>query len=183
MKSQKKQEWIIKGYQLVAEEGFASLNVESIARSMGKNKSSFYHYFGDLELFVQELLSYHLERAAQLAEQANACANIRPCLVNLFLDYKPDHFFHKQLRINRSNPAFRQCFERVFDIYEKATLDKWANYLGLHEQPLFAKTFLHLIAENFLLKITMDNYNQEWLNNYLAELSAMLRQMNPGAPT
>lgn len=163
---------------MIAENGFNRISIESIARSMSKSKSSFYHYFGDLELFIEDLLDHHEERSVLFAREISTCEHIRPDMVNIFVDYKTDLFFHKQLRINRANPTYKQCFEKVFHKYEVAILDNWAIFLGLEKQKAFAQAFLHLIAENFLLKITLDSYSHEWLDNYLEEIAVMLRQMN-----
>ena len=64
MKSQKKQEWVTEGYQMVANNGFNSLSIKSIAFTIKKSKSSFYHYFGDKAIFEAELLNYHLDRGS-----------------------------------------------------------------------------------------------------------------------
>lgn len=181
MKGQKKLEWIEEGYRVVAEEGFNNLNIESIARSIDKNKSSFYHYFGDLDWFKSELLSYHLDRAKEFAEAINACKDIRPGIIEVFVAYKTDLFFHKRLRIHRSNPEYKKCFEKVYEMYESAVLVKWAHFLGLDNQPHLASNFLNLMAENFLLQITQDSYSAAWLDSYLQNASAILRQMNAGS--
>ena len=163
---------------MVSELGFKSLNIESLARSLDKNKSSFYHYFGDLEIFESELLDHHLELARGFAEEVAACENIRTDMINVFVEHKADLFFHKRLRINRSNPAYKKCFEKVFDLYENAILDQWSEFLGLQNQRMFARTFLRLITENFLLQITQDSFTHEWLDNYLREVAGVLQQMH-----
>ena len=44
--------WIVKGYELFAIYGFKGLKVETISREVGKKKSSFYHYFVDMDNFM-----------------------------------------------------------------------------------------------------------------------------------
>jgi len=44
--------WIKAGYETFALTGLSSLKIEPLAKKVGKNKSSFYHYFADIELFV-----------------------------------------------------------------------------------------------------------------------------------
>ena len=78
MKKKNRESWIDMGYQLVSQKGFRSINIESLSRALKKNKSSFYHYFGDLEIFIEELLGHHLERAEQFSQQAKACATSEP---------------------------------------------------------------------------------------------------------
>ena len=176
--SSKQLEWIKTGYGLVAQHGFNNLNIESIAREMKKNKSSFYHYFGELDIFTSELLSYHVERSEDFSRRVGECESIQPSLIHVFLDYKHDLFFHKQLRIHRSNKEFQLCFERAFANYEAAFMDNWVDFLGLQKQPHLAKTFLNLMVENFMLKITQDSYSYDWINTYLEEASAMIKQLN-----
>jgi len=172
--------WIQQGYLKVAEEGFSNLNIESLARELDKSKSSFYHYFGDLEVFESGLLDFHIQQVEIFSEAIKACETIQPDVLNLFLEYKTDLFFHKQLRINRDKAEFKKCFEKAFSKVEEALLDKWTDYLGLGDQQLFATAFLRLIAENFLLQMSERNFGEKWLNNYLEEIASLLRQMNPG---
>lgn len=164
---------------MVADSGFGSISVELISRQVGKNKSSFYHHFGDTEVFTDELLAYHLLRAEQFAKEVDLCESIKPGMINVFLLYKTDFFFHKQLRIERTNPEYKKCFEKVFELYETAVLEKWAVFLKLDNQQQLASTFLRLISENFLLQITQDSYTFDWLSNYLDEVAIMLSQLKP----
>lgn len=39
------------------------MKVERLAKAVGKNKSSFYHFFADLEVFTDFLLKYHLAQS------------------------------------------------------------------------------------------------------------------------
>jgi dTDP-4-dehydrorhamnose reductase len=85
--------------------------------------------------------------------------------------------FHRQLRIQRGNPRYKACFEKAFQKTEEVMIDQWASFFQLEGQPNFAKTFLHLVSENFLLQIHEDTYGEAWLNNYLEEITNILKQM------
>ncbi|MGK0388382.1 MAG: AcrR family transcriptional regulator [Maribacter sp.] len=178
MSSQKSLQWVEEGYNLFSKNGINSINIESIARRINKNKSSFYHYFGDIDFFEAELLKFHIHKAEQFAELAKKCKSIKPELLNLFIEHKTDLLFHKQLRINRHKPAYKKCFETAFEKLDEAMIDNWADFLGLKTQQLFAKTFLHLIAENFLLQITEQTFDYNWLNNYLDDVNSIFKQMS-----
>ena len=178
MSSKKYLQWIEEGYSLASNNGIKSLNIELTARRLNKNKSSFYHYFGDIEVFLEELLKLHINKVEQLAKLAKNCKSVNPELLNLFIEYKDDLFFHKQLRINRDEPEFKRCFEEAFKKVDNAIIDQWSDFLGLQDQPLFAQAFLYLIADNFLLQITPQTFNYEWLNKYLKGISTLLIQMN-----
>ena len=170
-------DWIDCGYHLVATQGFGTVNIESTARAMGKSKSSFYHYFGDWEGFEEFLLNHHITRAMAFAHEVTECKEIVPDLVHLLIDYKTDFFFHKQLRINRERPDFKTCFEKVHELFEKAVIDQWVAFLSLQDRPFLAAQTLRLISENFLLQITEEHYDFDWLKNYLQEASGLVLSM------
>ena len=158
---------------------FSGLSVELISRKVGKNKSSFYHHFGDLEVFKGELLSHHVQQARLFSTELEKCVSIRPGMIHVFLRYKADFLFHKQLRIGRGNLEFQRCFESVHSLFETAIGETWARYLELENQKPLSKTFLRLVSENFLLQITEENYTFEWLDNYLSEVSTLLAKLKP----
>ena len=178
MKGKSKQIWLEKGYGMISQKGFTNVNVESIARTINKNKSSFYHYFGDWDGYEESLLTYHLNLAEEFALKLNGCQHIIPDMVDIFLEHKTDIFFHKQLRINRDRPHFKKCFESVFNIFEKAILEKWKSFLMLENHSFLAAKILALLSENFLLKITYENYTQEWMYNYLLEVVQLVDDIN-----
>ena len=178
MLSSKKTEWIIAGYQLVGIKGFDAVNVEQIARSLEKNKSSFYHYFGESPIYTEALLEYHLSRGHELKLKLEQIENILPDILPLFLEFKEDLLFHKQLRINRSDEQKKRCFENVFTLFENSILKQWVAFLGFENRPMIARTFLHLISENFLLQITESNFTQEWLESYLMDIAKVIGQLS-----
>ena len=178
MKGKNKQEWIEKGYFMISEQGFKAISVESLARLMNKNKSSFYHYFGNWETYEESLLDHHYQLSKPFAEKVAKCETIIPDIANLFIEHRTDIFFHKQLRIHRTKPHFQQCFESVFKLFEDAVLDKWSAFLGMNNQSFLASRFLVLLSENFLLQITHDQYNFDWLKNYFLENAKLMQNLN-----
>ena len=168
-----KQAWILEGYALFAKEGPKGLKVEVLAKLVNKSKSSFYHYFADVEGFTTALLAYHLDRAAIMAEKEQACTNIIPELLNVILDFKQDLLFHRQLRVHRSNPSFKACYEKINQHIDHSILDIWAELIGLSKQKQLASAFLALITENFFLQLTEETLTYDWLLNYFNELRSM----------
>lgn len=176
MSNDKEQQWLAEGYRLFAQSGAAALNIQQIARNINKNKSSFYHYFGDMESFIPALLQYHIEQASIFADDIKACTTIKPDLIELFVEHKNDLLFHKHLRMQREKEAFKNCYEKAFAHMEEAFLEKWMEFLGLTDRPMFAGTFLNMTVENFLLRITEQNLNYDWLDNYLNEVQNFIKQ-------
>jgi AcrR family transcriptional regulator len=175
-----KEIWISEAYQLVASVGFDKLSVESLARQVGKNKSSFYHYFGDLELFENVLLDYHINATKDFASEINKCQSLNPDVLILMIQMKIDLFFHKQLRINREKSSHKACFEKSYQIFQDAIFDKWIAFLGLSNQKFFGEALLNLASENFLLRITPANFTFDWLVAYVSEFAEMMRKIHKG---
>lgn len=177
MNTSKREIWLEEGYHLFAKAGTNSLNIELISRNIGKSKSSFYHYFGDLENYIDELLKLHIKKSKGMSEEIRNCKTIKPDMVNIFLKRKTDVLFHKNLRLEREITKYKNCYEKVFNDIASAMMDKWQSFLGLDTRPMFANTFLYLIADNFLLRVTEANYSEAFLNAYLQELKLLISQM------
>ncbi|GAB4199331.1 MAG: hypothetical protein OHK0057_31250 [Thermoflexibacter sp.] len=170
-----KQEWILVGYELFAKEGPKGLKVEVIARKVGKSKSSFYHYFADMEVFTELLLHYHIEQAKIIGQKERMCKNVVPELLLLLVEIKQDLLFNRQLRIHRNIPAFKDCFEKVNREIGEAIIGIWAEMLGIPTQESLANLVLGLTMENFYLQITEETLNYDWLLNYVQEIRLMVQ--------
>lgn len=171
-----RQIWLLYGYKLFANKGPNGLKIEILARSVKKSKSSFYHYFADLELFTELLLEYHLERSKIIADKERLCKNVIPDLLTLLLEFKQDLLFNRQLRINRQNNEFKLCFEKASKEVGQAIIGIWAETLGLTDNSNLANMVLNLSLENFYLQITEQSLTYEWLLNFVSELQIMVKE-------
>ena len=174
MKNEHMQPWILAGYELFADDGPQGLKVEVISRKVKKSKSSFYHHFADLEVFIEYLLDYHLERAKIIAQREGSCKNINPELINVLIDVKQDLLFNRQLRINRSVESFNNCFEKSNKLVGEAILMLWAKEIELSDNLSIAQVVLGLVLENFYLQITKKTLTFDWLLNYFKEIQLMV---------
>ena len=77
------------------------LKVEVLAREVGKSKSSFYHCFADLDIFVDELLCFHVVKSSEIFNRVKLCENLVPDIFEVLYEFKEDAFFNLQLSINR----------------------------------------------------------------------------------
>jgi AcrR family transcriptional regulator len=178
MKNDLEKTWIEAGYEIFSNEGINGLKIEKIARQVGKNKSSFYHLFSDIDIFQEKLLDYHIQRAKLIAIDASNCKSVEPDLLNLFIDIKQDLLFNKQLRVGRENLAFEKCFKKANELVEEKFFDIWLKTLGLENQPDIARNFLTLTSENFYLQITKENLNKDWLLQYLNQLIKFVKDIH-----
>ena len=61
--------WIKTGYEIFALSGENGLKIEVLAKKVGISKSSFYHHFADLEIFIAYLLKFHLHQSEVMADK------------------------------------------------------------------------------------------------------------------
>ncbi|MEO1655109.1 MAG: TetR/AcrR family transcriptional regulator [Bacteroidota bacterium] len=172
--SEKQIPWIREGYKVFAQEGPPGLKIERLARAVEKNKSSFYHYFADLEIFTEELLKYHLKRAYEIAEIEKQSQNLEE-LMGVMVAHKEDLLFNRQLRVHRTRPLFMACLQETNEIFGQSIMHIWAQALGLEYNSYLAALVLKLSIENFFLQITEEHMNISWLKNYFQEIREMVQ--------
>ncbi|MGD1847163.1 MAG: TetR/AcrR family transcriptional regulator [Salibacteraceae bacterium] len=167
--------WIQAGYAVFAQAGPDALKVESLAREVGKSKSSFYHHFADLEVFTEILLHYHLSRAAVIAQREAQAKQVIPDLLLVILDVKEDLLFSRQVRIHRNRNGYTEVLEKVNQLTGEAMIGIWAQALGLDHNTQLAGMVLRLSLENFYLQITEATLNYDWLVAYIENLQTIVK--------
>lgn len=150
------------------------MKIEVLARKVNINKSSFYHHFADLEIFIEQLLEYHIERAKIIAAKERECKTMIPDLLNVLVEYKEDLLFSRQLRINRNNILFKECYEKSNQIVGDSILGIWAAELGLKDNSGLANLVLKLTLDNFYLQINEETFTYEWLLDFVDEFKLMV---------
>ena len=52
-----KEKWLEEGYEEFAQDGPENLSINQIAKKIGASRSSFYHHFAEIDLFIDERLA------------------------------------------------------------------------------------------------------------------------------
>ena len=178
MKNQIELPWIEAGYQLFSKEGPAGLKVDILARTVGISRSSFYHLFGDLDIFQEKLLMYHSEMASNDAESVKLCKNIEPDFLLMMIKYQDYFFFNRQLRIHRENETFRRGFEDAISQIQKEASAIWSDMVGLEHKPEMARNIFRIAADILFHRITRETMNYEWLLGFLKEIKLLIKGMD-----
>lgn len=165
-----KEIWIEEAYSIFAFEGHQAIKVEILAKRIGKSKSSFYHFFADLNLFLEELCHYHVQKASEIAKNASALPQDSKALIHFLLAVKSDIFFQRELRVHRQQPLFEKTITRSHTPVENALLPIFAKAIGLAQDLFAAKMILHLTIENFYLQVQPNSFTEQWLMQYLNNL-------------
>lgn len=116
-----KEKWLEIGYRHFAEYGPENLSVNKISQEIGASRASFYHYFGDTGIFIDELLTKHWHIVEGFNEMGGAkCQNLFPDLYALIAEYPVPHLFTIQLFHSRSRPEFNFLFIKSYEAISKA---------------------------------------------------------------
>lgn len=167
--------WIKTGYEIFALAGENGLKIEVLAKKVGISKSSFYHHFADLEIFVEHLLKSHLIQSEAMADKEKNAKNIDPELINILVEHKLDLLFNRQLRINQQRQHYQETLDKSNQIMGNEFVKLWAKDLNLNLSQGQLESLFELALENFYLQINAENLNSTWLSAYFNNLKRIAR--------
>jgi AcrR family transcriptional regulator len=173
-----KETWIQAGYETFALSGPGGLKVEPLAKKVGISKSSFYHHFADLELFLEVLLKHHLQQAHIIAHKEQQAKNIDPEGIQIIITHKTDLLFNRQLRIHQNNNAFANTLLQSDTIVGDAFKLIWIRDINLPFSHTQIDHLFTLALESFFLQINADNLHYQWLSGYFANLKQTAKQLS-----
>jgi AcrR family transcriptional regulator len=165
-----KEIWIKTGYEIFALTGQIGLKIEPLAKKVGISKSSFYHHFADIELFIDFLLKYHIEQSYIIAGKEKNAKNIDPELINVLVAHRTDLLFNRQLRIHENVQLFAKTLLQSNKIIGNSFKTVWVKDLNSSLTQKQIDGVFELALENFFLQINEDNLNYKWLSAYFASL-------------
>ncbi len=162
---------------MFAEAGSDALKVEALARRVNKNKSSFYHYFGDLETFKLRLVDHHTARAKIIVEEERHCQSIDPDLIELLVKYEREVLFHRQLLINHHTPPYGESYATITTQGIDAILKIWNKELGIAAHSSLGRGLLRIGLENLFQRSSPQNITCQHLTNSFRELKTVALEL------
>lgn len=160
---------------MLALQGENALKIEILAKKIGISKSSFYHHFADMQLFVEALLNYHLEQSKVIAEKEKLAQTIQPELIEILVAHRINLLFNRQLRFNQQKNEFRETLEKSNQIIGNEFVRIWATDLQLNLSVKQLESIFELALENFFLQINPENITFEWISNYFENLKRIAK--------
>lgn len=137
-----KQKWIERGYEHFALYGPENLSINKLSKEMGASRASFYHYFGEIEIFIDEVLDMHWQISQQFcADGADKCKKL-PDIYLLLEQFPIPLQFDRQLFLNRNNPVYNYLFKKNYSTS----------------------------AQSFILKLFSEHFNLQYNNEDLYNL-------------
>lgn len=179
-KSETKEKWIAAGYELFAEEGPRDIRVERLARILDLNKSSFYHFFGNLDYFFQQMILYHHAQVELYIVDVKKCRDFDPDFLYTLINHKTPVLAHMQLVMNRHLPPFFEAYKQANLKTDRAILPQWSTFIGIPDQPELALQYFQQVRDMFYSRISSKTLNYEFLHALVHEAREIVLKMSNG---
>ena len=179
-----KDKWIKNGYKHFALYGPHKLSINKISKEIGTSRASFYHFFGDIDIFIDELLTVHWQVVEKFIKTAQRkCTNLFPDLYIALAEHPVELQFEMQLFNNRNNPTYNLLFIKSYETVAKAFLMRLfiTQYnLNLSENDMYnlwltvGETWFSRLNTNDLSAKTMQKIAEEILQSVIKLASSNL---------
>ena len=165
-----KKAWIETGYQYFARNGPEKLKIKDIAHEAGVSRTTFYHFFTDLQDLIDHLLEYHREIAEQYFTEQKKCKTYDPDLFRLAEAFQIGICFHQQLLLHKENPIYYLTYQVLNKISNEIIYPLWAEYFGYHGNSFVGKEIHLMLLDIWYLNIKPEDISYDSLRNNAKEI-------------
>jgi AcrR family transcriptional regulator len=169
--------WIEAGYNQFAIAGLEGIQVERLARITNLNKSGFYHYFGNRETFLEQLMKHHYSVAITLTNELHQLQQIDPDLFNVLIKYRTPVIAHMQLVRNRHHTLLYEHYQKVNKLVDLVITPSWASYLGMPDNLALAHRYFEQARDAFYSRISFENMNEVFLREFFQEAKMLVTEI------
>lgn len=155
------EKWLEAAYALFVNDGPLELKVERMARILKMNKSGFYHYFGTLEIFLEELMQKHIAEGKLMESRIVTIKDFETDFTEIILDFKFSVLFHMRLVRNRHVALFEKTYMHINEFIDHAILPSWAIYIGLENDHALALRYFEIIRDMFYSRLSPEKFDEE----------------------
>ena len=175
--------WIEAGYTLFAESGPDAIQIEKMARMLKTNKSGFYYFFGDKEIFFDELAKYHNQIGIKFANEIKAIKNFDPEYIDLLMKYRNPLFVQMQMRKHGEIKVFGDTFEMIRKRNDLLQLAVWSEFLGLPNQQILAAELFDIARDMIYTRLSPENVTKDSLTGLFELIRKVVQKIaKPQAP-
>lgn len=167
-----RQLWIEKGYEHFALYGPKNLSINKLSKNIGLSRASFYHHFGDLDFFTENLLAKHWDIIEIFnSEGKKKCNQLLPDLYNLLSHYPIPLKFCLHLFHNRSNPHFNLLYIKSYEATAKSfALKLFAKHLGLTKPDTEIYHLWLMLGEAWYSRLSPEDFTPKTLQKHAEEI-------------
>lgn len=161
------QNWTDAGYSLFSSQGPSVIQIERLARVLGKNKSGFYYFFSDRESFLECLMKEHGARMNYLTDQIRSIRFFDPEYLHLLIEHKETFFFQVQLVRNQETELYNTTRNVFNSRISAAVLPVWSDYLDAPVE--LADKLWGMTRDTLYCRATVNNFGFDWLREFIRE--------------
>jgi len=172
-----RQEWIESGYALFAEEGSEGIQVERLARILKLNKSGFYHYFSDPEIFLITLFNHHRDQARQMALHIKQCKLLDPDYFRVVVKFKLFVLVQGKLMSRKNNLLYNEVLKEASKITNAPLLPLWRRTFFLPDNEELVLSHFSLFDNAFHAEANINNVTYEFLHQTMMDNMNMMREV------
>lgn len=155
--------WIEAGYELFSLEGPEGIQIERLARILDLNKSGFYHYFGNHDVYYSRLMDYHRQLVNGLEERVRTMNRLIPEGIQLLSEALTPILVQKQLQRASHIPLFALTFKEVNRKVDAAFLPLWSEFIEIPSHPLLALRYLEFVRDIIYARLTPTSLSFEFI--------------------
>ena len=169
--------WTEQGYTLFAEEGLDGIQIERLARILQLNKSGFYYYFGDMEVYCEEMLKLHDKKINDFLRDVAEVKNLDPDYLLLLIKNPTMVMFQVQLTREKNNPTFYRASEAIDEKVDLVVKKMWGEFLGLQDNPDLAQRCHFIVRDMFYTRVSFKNLNYSFLHTFTMDAKYLVTQL------
>ena len=177
IKSETSQVWVNAGYEMFARDGPDGVQIERLARIVDRNKSGFYHHFGDRDLFFLDLIRHHHQIIDRFCSEISLLKRFNPDYLELLVKYKTATLIQMQLRRHMSNPVFGETFTKVRKKTEKELLPLLSSYLKIYNNNELVLELWHNLRDLFFMRVTWNTMTLDFLCKLVDDYSQVIEKV------
>ena len=167
-----KEKWLQEGYRQFALYGPDSLSIKKISEEIGSSRASFYHYFGDIDVFREELLAMHWHFVLDFIKIGKVeCKQLFPDLYHLLAKYTAPLQFTIQLFRHRNTPVYNFLFIKAYETPARAFILKlFAQEYSLNQpQSEMLKLWL-TVGETWYSRLDLNDLSARTMQKHAEEI-------------
>lgn len=161
--------WIEAGYNQFAAEGLEGIQVERLARITALNKAGYYHYFGDLDTFLEKLMDHHLHLAITYTKELKQVQQFDPEYIELLIKYTTPLMFTSQLVRNRHHQLLVRTHQQINEMVDPVLSKLFADFIGHKDHLEFSTKYYNQVRYMFHAQITPERMNYPFLRDFMYE--------------
>lgn len=169
--------WLQTGYSLFAADGPDGIQVERLARVMVRNKSGFYHFFGERDTYFDYLAKYHIEQLNDFITDLKSVDSFDPGFLAAIADHPTNMLFNVQLVRNRHLSFCADLLAEVHRQMDPYVLPIWTSFFELEKNPVAAKQFYDIMCDIYSVRMNTRNFNVDVIRKIAIESRSTIREL------